>query len=460
MQKKKAVVRADRAPRIRLASDVRHFAGIVSAVADARGVASYLVGGLVRDLSLGGTNDDLDILIEGPAIEIAREVARRTGGRCVEHEHFATATVLIPEVSPRRPSAGGALVRKIDLASARTETYPAPAALPLVKQATITEDLFRRDFTINAMAIRLPVRGRAGIIDPFHGVDDLRLKRIRVLHAASFIDDPTRIFRAARFASRFGFKIESQTARLIRSALHKKILGKLQPDRLRNEVLLIMNEKDPFACLKILEDLGVLAVMSRRLRCTPQMKKTFTQLQNLAGSPLFAGFKKRLPDYRLLYIMALLHGLDRRTVAMLRYRLKLRASDEALLADVERSGRDTLMVLSAPGRSSRSQVFRCLSPYPPEFAVLMLVTASSTRAKKRIRGYLERDFSARLAITGSDLALLGLKPGPCYKKILSALLDAKIDRVCTTRADELRFARRLIKISCGPLQKGGTYGVQ
>jgi tRNA nucleotidyltransferase (CCA-adding enzyme) len=197
----------------------------------------YLVGGTVRDILLGEPNFDVDIAVEGDAIGLARSVADALGGRVRAHSKFGTAVVVYGDA------------QRIDVVTARTEFYDAPAALPSVEHATIREDLFRRDFTINAMAVSLKGEDFGRLVDPFHGRRDLEAKTIRVLHNLSFIDDPTRIFRAIRYESRYGFGLDEHSQRLARGTIEMGLVGDLSSARLRDELIALLEEGDAGASI-------------------------------------------------------------------------------------------------------------------------------------------------------------------------------------------------------------------
>jgi tRNA nucleotidyltransferase (CCA-adding enzyme) len=184
----------------------------------------YLVGGTVRDILLGERSFDVDIAVEGDAIALAQALADALGGRVRAHDKFGTAVVLYAEDE------------RVDVVTARTEFYDAPAALPTVEHASIREDLFRRDFTINAMAVSLKGADLGRLVDPFGGRRDLEAKTIRVLHNLSFIDDPTRIFRAIRYENRYGFRMDDHTLRLARGTIEMGLVGDLSSARLRDEL--------------------------------------------------------------------------------------------------------------------------------------------------------------------------------------------------------------------------------
>ena len=234
----------------RLPEPRRHLLAQVSAGAARLGLPLYLVGGFVRDALLGLVPNDFDLVVEGAAPQLAQALARELGGTVVGHPAFGTATWQTPE--------GWSL----DFATARTETYARPAALPDVQPSDLPADLRRRDITINAMALRVGPGGQ--LHDPYHGRADLAARSIRVLHAGSFADDPTRLFRVVRYEQRLGFAIEPATLGWMRTAW--EALAVLSPDRLRHEFEIIFTEPQAAAMLARLDDLDILAHVHPALR--------------------------------------------------------------------------------------------------------------------------------------------------------------------------------------------------
>ena len=204
----------------------------------------YLVGGTVRDILLGETGFDLDIAVEGDGIALARALTGELGGRVVPHEKFGTGVVRWP---------GG----RVDVATTRTEFYDEPGALPAVEQAPILQDLYRRDFTINAMAVSLKGEDFGRLVDPFDGLADLRSGVVRVLHGLSFIDDPTRIFRAVRYENRYGFRMDGHTTALARACVEMGLVGELSSARLREELKALLSEDDVGDAVLRLDELGL-----------------------------------------------------------------------------------------------------------------------------------------------------------------------------------------------------------
>ena len=227
------------------------------------GFPLYAVGGFVRDLLLGHPNLDVDLVVEGDAIRLAQELARRLGGHVRSHRRFGTAKWILPD--PLRAPTNGALPEALDFATARTEFYEHPTALPTVERSSIKQDLHRRDFTINTLAIRLTPDRWGELLDFYGGRKDLDDRLIRVLHSLSLVEDPTRILRAARFEQRFGFQIEPRTAELIGNALD--LLDRVSAERVRHELELLLAETEPERAFCRLAELNVLTVLNPDLHC-------------------------------------------------------------------------------------------------------------------------------------------------------------------------------------------------
>lgn len=211
---------------------------IVGKLADKLKVPAYIVGGPVRDKLLGIDNCDLDFVVEGDGIKFAEALNKTLKGKLTAYKAFGTATIALHG-------------KRVDVVTSRKETYKCPAAYPTVKPGSIKDDLFRRDFTINAMAISLNKKNFGKLVDFYGGQKDLKKGIIRVMHDKSFIDDPTRVFRAVRFSVRFGFKIEPHTKKLIKEAVLDGLLGEVNAGRVRKEIGLFLKEKNPKKCLEV-----------------------------------------------------------------------------------------------------------------------------------------------------------------------------------------------------------------
>ena len=419
----------------RLPKKVHRLLHQIGVLADEQGVTLYLVGGVVRDLLLKRENWDLDLTVEGDGIVFARLVADRYRAGLARFERFATARLTFPDGL------------KMDIATTRRESYAQPAVLPTVQPASIEEDLYRRDFTINAMAAQLN-SGRFGrLLDVYGGQRDLRARTIRVLHAGSFQDDPTRIFRAIRFEQRFGFHLERTTLRLLAQAASTNLIQQLSGPRLQNEILLLFAEHDPVRAIARLEQLKLLRFLHRRLCYTKNVKRTIA-----AVPKALAWWVRRFPDSALdrpiIYLMALSSEASLAVVATMIRRLALSREQARKVSAGGRLADRALKRLTKEGTIRRSQIFRLLADFPDEAIVLLVAKQVGKQQgvrlsllRRRLTAYM-KNRTIKTALTGRDLQAMGLQPGPKYKTILGKLLDARIDGVVTTEAEERAFVRK------------------
>lgn len=406
----------------------------IGKVADDMEFSAFAVGGFVRDLLLGVENFDIDIVIEGNAIEFAKRLAKEFCGCYVYHKRFGTATVFFGEK------------RKIDVAMTRTEIYERPAALPTVKFGPIENDLFRRDFTINAMAFKLSRHGFGGLLDPFNGRNDLKEGKIRALHDLSFVDDPTRIFRAVRFEQRFDFKIEPHTEDLIKKAVGLKMVDRTQKQRIREEIIAILSEEKPLKAVRRLAELNELRFIDPGLK----LKRPVISLFNSVGEMLAwydaAQLKKKHGLNRwLIYLGALLDELKLGEVQKICDEFVFTKADSARLVSYKKSADKTLLFLSKKERLQPSHIYDCLNGVSTEALLLMMAKAESQTERRRIMDYLTKYANIKLRVRGDDFTKEGIKPGPHFREMLKRALHAKIDSKIKTKAEELDFAMRHLK---------------
>lgn len=420
----------------KLAPSTRRLIELAQNAAARTGMQAYLVGGCVRDMLLGASNLDVDVVVEGDGIAFAQAslaLASAKGAplgaaRIVRHSRFGTATVIFENGL------------KIDVASSRRETYPQPGALPKVTPGSLEDDLQRRDFTINAMAIKLGEEG--DLVDLFGGIQDLRRGRIRVLHAKSFVDDPTRMLRAIRFEQRYGFAIEPVTLGYLREAALSGMLLKVGPHRLRDEFVLMLKEEKPVLQILRTERLLGLAFLSPGLRITAETRGLLASV----GREI-KWFRKRFPRHReldtwLIYLMGLLDRLPACEISSLSRRLGLRSGEEKRL--VAHKKNEPLLLARLAGRAVKpSDIFALLEPLSYETIILLRAKAKSGVARRRMAQFLEIYNGMRLCISGEDLRKLGIAPGPYYKKIFTEVLDAKLNGQVRTLQEELDFIRRI-----------------
>jgi tRNA nucleotidyltransferase (CCA-adding enzyme) len=402
----------------------------------------YLVGGTVRDILQGERNFDVDIAVEGDAIELARSLADALGGRVRAHRKFGTAVVLYGGEATggaggARTASGGAAESapraRVDVVTARTEFYDAPAALPSVEHATIREDLFRRDFTINAMAVSLKGSDFGRLVDPFQGRRDLEARTIRVLHNLSFIDDPTRIFRAIRYESRYGFRMDDHTLRLARGTIEMGLVGDLSSARLRDELVALLEEGDAGASILRLAEIGAGTAIHPHLAADEEAVRLLERLRELNER-----YGTAIPAWRLAFT-ALARKMPPDEVYGWLRRLKVQRRDLERIAAavtvgprlVERLGGDSL---------EPAEVVKLADPYAPDAPLFALALED----RPELDDYFRRLRNVRLEVSGADLAEMGLGESPEVGEVLAELRRRKLNGQLDGRESELAAARELI----------------
>jgi len=384
----------------------------------------YMVGGSVRDLLRGEENLDIDLVVEGDAMELAGELAKRVNGKVRTHERFGTAELKVDGM-------------KFDLATARTEYYEEPAALPKVELSSIKRDLQRRDFTINTLAIKLNPRELGMLVDFFGGRRDLREKTIRVLHDLSFVEDPTRAFRAVRFAVRFGFKLSKHTEELLKSTLKMSLFEKLSGARLYDELLLIFKETEPVQSIKKLADYGLLKVIHPALKLTDELSGTLSAAHDtLLWFAL--SFMEEKPRKWMVFLMALFSALteEERGEALLRLGVSPKVKREVI--EGLKGARE---VLGKTPLKDPALIYEELSSLSLESILIAMALTEESEKKKEISRYLLELRRERPLITGHDLKGMGLAPGPEYGRILKSVLDEKLRGRLKSKEDEVRFVK-------------------
>jgi tRNA nucleotidyltransferase (CCA-adding enzyme) len=380
----------------------------------------YLVGGTVRDILLGERSFDVDIAVEGDAIALAQALADALGGRVRAHRKFGTAVVIYGEDE------------RIDVVTARTEFYDAPAALPTVEHASIQEDLFRRDFTINAMAVSLKGADLGRLVDPFGGRRDLEARTIRVLHNLSFIDDPTRIFRAIRYENRYGFRMDDHTLRLARGCIEMGLVGDLSSARLRDELEALLEEGEIEHSILRLAELGADRAIHPHLAADEEAVRLLRRLTELRDR-----YGLEIPSWRL-GLAVLARRLPPDEVYDWLQRLKVRRRDaERIAAAVTVAPR---LVERLEKGAEPAEVVALAEPYAPDAPVFALALADL----EPLRAYFDRLSAVRLEVSGADLAALGLTESPRVGEVLAELRRRKLNGELDGRDSELAAARELI----------------
>lgn len=403
----------------------------------------YLVGGFVRDLLLEQPNVDVDIAVEGDGIEFATRLATQLGGRVRAHRKFKTAVVLLPPSilgeAPAWLRAAGEPFH-VDVATARTEFYDYPAALPRVEHASIRQDLFRRDFTINAMAISLRGRDFGTVIDFFGGYRDLREGVIRVLHNLSFIEDPTRIFRAVRYENRYGFRMDEQTRSFAKSCVDMHLVGDLSSVRLRDELVALFSEEDVTWTLGRLSELGVAREVHPKLATGTRTAALVRRIDSLVAE---VGVTHEVVSWRLR-LAAMTRNMEHEELYLWLEQLKLKRSDSAVIRAGVIMG-PVLATSLARDEMSDWEIYRTLRSTPVEALVFALAEADDGPADGRLRRYLTEIRHRTLSIGGDDLLALGAKKGPPVGRLLERLREMRVRETIQGREAELEAARKLLE---------------
>jgi tRNA nucleotidyltransferase (CCA-adding enzyme) len=403
----------------------------------------YLVGGFVRDLLLEQPNVDVDVAVEGDGIEFAARLAAQLGGRVRAHRKFKTAVVLLPQKilgeAPKWLRAAGEDFH-VDVATTRTEFYDYPAALPRVEHASIRQDLFRRDFTVNAMAISLRGRDFGTVIDFFGGYRDLRDKVVRVLHNLSFIEDPTRIFRAVRYENRYGFRMDEQTKNLAMACVGMHLVGDLSSVRLRDELIALLSEDDVEWTLGRLFELGVAHEVHPKLATGAKTVALVKQLDTLVRD---LGMDDRVVRWRLR-LSAMTRNMAHDELYLWLEQLKLKRSDGAVIRAGVVVGPALPTSLGREGMTDW-EVFRALRTTHEEALLFALAGMQPGVAGERLCRYLTDLRLRTLSVSGDDIMALGTKKGPAVGRILERLRELRVEQMVIGREPELEAARRLLK---------------
>ncbi len=402
---------------VHLSAPQRRVLEILIAAAERRRLPLYLVGGPVRDLLLNWPAIDLDVTVEGDAIALAREVGAALEAPVREHPPFQTATIHVATLA-------------LDLATARDESYHHPGALPTVRPASITKDLLRRDFSINAMALALNGKRRGEFLDPCAGLADLNAHLVRALHERSFIDDATRILRAIRYEIRFGFRLEENTRRWLLRDIWR--LESISGSRVHHELSRILEEAEPEKALLRLEELRAPNAIYPAFSFNQEQAQAFRRLRRLAPEVLPSA-----------YWPLLAWGLDEGQTAALAGRLSLTKKESAALTAMPRL-RKLEPSLSTPDRRP-SEVYEALTPFPTESLWAFAAATTGNIALERTLAFIRLWSRCETSLDGHDLLQLGVPAGPFLGETLRAIKNARLDGEVQSREDEERLARSLLQ---------------
>ncbi|VAX23266.1 tRNA nucleotidyltransferase, A-adding [hydrothermal vent metagenome] len=401
-------------------------------MANKNGYTAYVAGGFVRDLLLRISNTDIDIVIEGDGIDFAKKLAVRLNGHSKPHKKFKTAVVVMPDGY------------KIDVATARIEYYEHPAALPTVEMSAIRNDLYRRDFSINAMAIRLNGAKPYALFDFFGGQADLKDHAIRVLHNLSFVEDPTRVFRAVRFEGRYGFTIGKQTLNLVKSAVDAQLFNRLSESRTFAELKLIFKERRPVRALLRLKELGLLRFIHPALALDKQSKELMDNCEDLLAWHTLTFPAENIEAWLLRFMAAIDRLKDEQISQMAVTFLTSAKIINRIIEDrkLEKIASETIYK-KGPNVTS-STLYEVFTPIGTE---RLLLTAAKDRdgvIKEAVTTFLTKLTDIKPMINGQDLINLGATPSPGMKNVLKQLLHAQIDLKITTREEAEKMAKELL----------------
>ncbi len=418
----------------RLPAETIHILESVAGCSSRVGIPAYAVGGPIRDLLLNRPVIDMDVVVEGDGIRFAAELASECRGKLVEYARFGTALVVMP---------GGI---KVDVTTAREESYIKPGALPDVEPGTLEKDLFRRDFTINAMAIQLGPERFGCFIDLYGGISDLARGIIRVLHDGSFKDDPTRILRAIRFETRYGFTIEEGTAANLAESVEDGMLAEVSPQRLREEIVAILKEEGASAAVEHLNRSGVLsALFGDRFIYPDSVEDLFEKACSAADWYLEMAETiplEELSKWRLRWLI-LMGGTAPEVTIDLSNRFHLGKPVAKAVGEVHERLPAIREYLSDGKDTAVSFIYRLMEGVSPEVLLYAAALAGRENTLEIIEHYLLEIRPIEAFVNGNNLKEIGVAEGPLMGEILRLLFDKQLDGVISSRNDAMEEARKL-----------------
>ncbi|NLI57863.1 MAG: CCA tRNA nucleotidyltransferase [Clostridium sp.] len=398
--------------------------------ADRLGYNLYVVGGFVRDLIMGKSTWDIDLVIEGNAYDFVKNLSQHYKGKVTKHEKFQTATIKLNDEF------------YIDVVTARKEYYQYPGALPTVERGTIKDDLFRRDFTINGMAIGLNGENFGQLVDFYGGKKDLKNKLIRILHNLSFIEDPTRIIRAVRFEKRYGFNIEKSTEEFLKSAIFSDCFLTVSIERINHEFFAILKEKNLWEIMERMHGLGILGKIYPEINYNNNLKSLLEKSFNNINE-----FKNNLNSYEnidkiLLSLLVIYSNMDTDKIASSMEKMRLKRE---IRGEINRfiKTKDILQTMNITNISNY-QAFDIFKSLSLETLYLLTLVFYNEGFCNKVVEYVNKLKNIKLYITGNDLKEMGVEPGYKYKKILDEILKEKLNGNIHTLEDEVEFAKKLL----------------
>ncbi len=407
-------------------------------VGDLLGYSVYAVGGFVRDLLMRVENFDVDIVVEGDGIQFAEQFEKGFPCRIRTHKKFGTAIILFADGL------------KVDVATARIEVYDSPAALPTVERGSIKMDLYRRDFTINTLTIQLNPKSFGELIDFFGGLRDIKEKMVRVLHNLSFVEDPTRVFRAIRFEQRLGFQIGKHTQHLLKNAVKMGFLDRLSGGRILSELILILREDNPIPALKRMGDFHLFPFLHPHLKWEEGMENLFEQIHHVVSWFDLLFLDERYERW-LIYFYGLIDFLKEGEIHELCQRLVMNEKIQDKAVEGKRQADQALLQIfswiQADFQPKRSEIYTLLDPLSTESKLFMMAKTSQMATRRYISLYFTQLKDTKPLLKGRDLIQMGIKPGPSIRKTLADLLKARLDEQVITRQDEMEYVTKAYGIN-------------
>lgn len=418
--------------REQLPGEILGLLGKIAACADENNFTAYAVGGFVRDLLMRRKNLDVDIVIEGDGIAFARLFAERHGGKVRAHHKFQTAIIALPGH------------RKIDVATARTEYYTEPAALPTVELSSIKNDLYRRDFTFNALALKLNGKNTNHLIDFFGGQQDLKDGVIRVLHNLSFVEDPTRIFRAIRFEQRFKLTLGGQTEKLMKLALGDGMLARLSGGRIFGELNLIFREEQPARILSRMAEYGLWRYLHTAIRFNGKMAALCKQAEDAITWHRLGGEGRNI-HYWFIFMNCLAEGLTDAQTEELLGRLDLMKNPiERFIASRARVA-EVASRLEKNNERGAVEIYDLFDGLNEDELLCVMARVKEHDTKRAVVDYIIRLRHIGAKVSGHDLIAAGIEPGPLLGKVMGVIVRENIKGLLPAKEDEIRFAKAWVK---------------
>jgi len=401
-----------------LPAELSRFLHSAGRVAAERRENLYLVGGAVRDLLLGESNYDLDLVVEGEGPALAAALA--PDSKLTVHRRFGTAKFRWQQWS-------------VDLATARRESYSRPGALPRVTPGSIGDDLWRRDFSVNAMAIALNPESFGGFMDLYDGREDLGAGQLRILHERSFIDDATRIWRGLRYEQRLGFKFERNTLRRLKE--NAVMLDTISGDRLRYELECVLAEECPERVIRRAAQLGILASLHPKFEGNGWLRQRYGRARRLTHP--------QSPS-ATLYLALLAYRLTEEQKEELISKLRLTKPVSRTLRDT--TGLNSRLKQLAAAQIKPSRIYDLVHSYDITAVTAAMLTVAESPAGLRLRRYLDKLRFVKTALSGTDLKAMGVTPGPGFREIINKLRRARLDGQANSRQDEEALARKWLAV--------------